>query len=185
MYILNSQLNECPIGVIGDLYIAGEGLAECYWNDATKTKHSFFFHSKLNERLYKTGDTAMVRHDGQIIFMGREDNQVKLNGYRIELGEIEQSLKQITEIKDALVLLDNQLIAFYILKEPVEREYIENELRKKLPSYMIPKIYHKIIKFPLTINGKVDCKRLLKDVKATNNIEVKREFNDLDKNLKI
>lgn len=72
----------------------------------------------------------MVRHDGQIIFMGREDNQVKLNGYRIELGEIEQSLKQITEIKDALVLLDNQLIAFYILKEPVEREYIENELRK-------------------------------------------------------
>ena len=184
MYILNSQLNECPIGVIGDLYIAGEGLAECYWNDATKTKHSFFFHSKLNERLYKTGDTAMVRHDGQIIFMGREDNQVKLNGYRIELGEIEQSLKQITEIKDALVLLDNQLIAFYILKEPVEREYIENELRKKLPSYMIPKIYHKIIKFPLTINGKVDCKRLLKDVKATNNIEVKREFNDLDKKLK-
>lgn len=130
MYILNSQLNECPIGVIGDLYIAGEGLAECYWNDATKTKTLILFHSKLNERLYKTGDTAMVRHDGQIIFMGREDNQVKLNGYRIELGEIEQSLKQITEIKDALVLLDNQLIAFYILKEPVEREYIENELRK-------------------------------------------------------
>lgn len=183
MYILNTQLDSCPIGVIGDLYIAGEGLAECYWQDEERTRQSFFYHPKLKERLYRTGDLAMYRNDGQIIFIGREDGQVKLNGYRIELGEIEQNLKQISAIKDAVVLVDNQLIVIYVANEPIEYKSIESELKTVLPSYMVPKIYYQLDSIPLTANGKVDRKQLLKDVEKSEEPEVDREWNPLDRQL--
>lgn len=183
MYILNEQLDLCPIGVLGNLYIAGEGLADCYWNDETKTKQSFFYHPELKQRLYSTGDLAMYRNDGQIIFKGREDGQVKINGYRIELGEIEQSLKQTSYIQDAVVLIDKQLIVAYVASENVEYQTIESDLKKALPAYMVPKIYFQTDEFPLTQNGKVDRNKLLKEVQFDKDSVSEREWNSLDRQL--
>ncbi|UXV29525.1 non-ribosomal peptide synthetase [Mammaliicoccus sciuri] len=183
MYILNEQLDLCPIGVIGNLYIAGEGLADCYWNDETKTRQSFFYHSELKQRLYSTGDLAMYRNDGQIIFKGREDGQVKINGYRIELGEIEQNLKQTSYIQDAVVLIDKQLIVAYVASENVEYQIIESDLKKSLPAYMVPKIYFQTDEFPLTQNGKVDRNKLLNEVRFDKEGVSEREWNSLDRQL--
>lgn len=109
-YILNELYEQCPIGVTGKLFIAGRGLAKEYWNDIEKTEDKFIYHSGLEERLYDTGDYGKYAADGNIIFQGRLDNQVKLNGYRIEIGEIESALNTIPFVKEsaACVVGDNQ-----------------------------------------------------------------------------
>ncbi|HDJ2900557.1 TPA: amino acid adenylation domain-containing protein [Staphylococcus aureus] len=183
MYILNEQLDLCPIGVIGSLFIAGEGLAVCYWNDEKKTRQSFFYHPELQQRLYSTGDLAMYRKDGQIIFKGREDGQIKLNGYRIELGEIEQNLKKISYIQDAVVLMDKRLIVAFVASENIENHTIESDLKESLPHYMVPKIYFQTDTFPLTQNGKIDRNKLLKEVQLERDSVSEREWNSLDRQL--
>ena len=102
-YVLNADLDPCPVWVTGDLYIAGVGLAQGYWGDPEKTEASFITHPRSRERLYKTGDLGRYLPDGTIEFLGREDAQVKINGYRIELGEIETILQQHPAIQTAVV----------------------------------------------------------------------------------
>ena len=102
-YVLNDDLDPCPVWATGDLYIAGVGLAQGYWDDPDKTQASFIMHPRSQERLYKTGDLGRYLPDGTIEFLGREDSQVKINGYRIELGEIETALQQHPAIQSAVV----------------------------------------------------------------------------------
>lgn len=121
-YILNDMLEIAPVNVTGRLFIAGKGLAKCYWNDMQTTTQKFIYHKDLNERLYDTGDIGKFAPDGNIIFQGREDTQIKLNGYRIEIGEICKALNEIDNIKDSTVELyeTNQtkmLVALIVLKE--------------------------------------------------------------------
>jgi amino acid adenylation domain-containing protein len=103
MYILNYNLKHCPVGILGDIYIGGDGVAINYWQDKEKTMASFIEHESLG-RLYKTGDIGCWNKNGYMEFMGRSDNQVKINGYRIELEEINNNLLKISGIKDSVVV---------------------------------------------------------------------------------
>jgi amino acid adenylation domain-containing protein len=128
-YILNDHLEPCPIGVTGQLYIGGKGLAKGYWQNEEKTKASFIIHPQTQERLYKTGDLGRYLSDENIEFLGREDFQVKVNGYRIELGEIEITLKQHSAIKDAIVSVEQQQLVAYLIPEQ-KLESIEFKLKQ-------------------------------------------------------
>jgi amino acid adenylation domain-containing protein len=119
-YVLNQMLVECPVWVVGELYIGGVGLAQGYWQDQNKTDASFIIHPQTKERLYKTGDLGRYLPDGNIEFLGREDFQVKVNGYRIELGEIEATLQQHPSVKEVVVAAvdesrENQQLVAYIV----------------------------------------------------------------------
>jgi non-ribosomal peptide synthase protein (TIGR01720 family) len=177
MYVLNHFGDHCPVGVTGELYIGGEGVALGYWLNQESTTRAFITHSRLG-RLYKTGDFGRLHQEGYIEFLGRQDTQVKRHGYRVELAEIAMKLKQIAGIDDALVRLhDNRLIAYLLLKKipdlsaqehhdevyPINSEFVElikHELEQYLPHYMLPDAYIGLTKTVLTSNGKLDYSAL-------------------------
>lgn len=167
IYILNKNLALVPQGAIGQLCISGLGLSRGYLNRPDLTANKFVPHPfKKEEKLYLTGDLARWLPDGTIEFLGRNDYQVKINGYRIELGEIEALLNGINDIEQSVVLAleDNntikQLVAYVVSKNDIDEQEIERHLQKKLPYYMIPRIYVFLKEIPLTHNGKLDRKGL-------------------------
>jgi amino acid adenylation domain-containing protein len=170
-YILNEHLQPVPLNVAGDLYIGGVGVARGYANDIQKTKASFIpdpFNSEAGGIMYKTGDLGRMMPDFNMEFIGRKDNQVKINGFRVELGEIENALKGNSQIANAVVLAKNdqygnkRLVCYVVPKSNVfEREKVVAFLKKTLPEYMIPAIWIDLKELPLTSNGKIDRKSLL------------------------
>ncbi|KAF3886562.1 MULTISPECIES: non-ribosomal peptide synthetase [Nostocales] len=171
VYLLNTQLQPTPIGVPGELYIGGAGLAQGYLNRPELTAEKFIsnpFNQQDEERLYKTGDLARYLPDGNIEFLGRIDNQVKLRGFRIELGEIETVLSQHPSVLQNAVILredirgDKRLVA-YVVPNP-ETALTVNELRhflqEKLPKYMVPASFVMLEALPLSPNGKVNRRAL-------------------------
>lgn len=134
LFVLNDRLEECPIGVKGNLFIGGIGVSPGYHNDQQRTEQSFLQHSKTGERIYRTGDVARVMPDGNIEFLGREDSQVKMNGYRIELGDVEANLTNIANIQQAVVTVqENQLIAHLKLDECNEKQIEESNVMEAVP----------------------------------------------------
>ncbi|MCP2028498.1 amino acid adenylation domain-containing protein [Flavobacterium sp. HSC-32F16] len=179
-YILDSFLNPMPIGVPGAIYIAGDGLAKGYFKNEKLTKEKFIENPfDAASLLYETGDVGKWNDDGEIEFLGRNDNQVKIRGYRIELGDIESQLNQIEGINDSVVIAKkgNQQDAFlvaYILKseEEIDTEKIFITLKMNLPYYMIPNAIIPLETFPLTPNQKVDRKSLSqKDIQQNTNYD--------------
>ncbi|SMC96263.1 non-ribosomal peptide synthetase [Pedobacter africanus] len=174
--ILNKQLKEEPAGVVGELCIAGTCLAEGYVNLPELTNEKFITLEQKNFpglRLYRTGDLARYQPDGNIEFLGREDNQVKIRGFRIELGEIEAYLNKEPEIKQAVVTVqkdqsgNTRLIANLTAHQlgSLSQENIEqwkDNLRSNLPEYMIPFEFVLLKEFPLTATGKIDRKAIPK-----------------------
>ncbi|QIR40546.1 amino acid adenylation domain-containing protein [Tolypothrix sp. PCC 7910] len=170
IYILDSNLHPVPIGVSGEIYIGGEGLAVGYLNQPELTAEKFIrnpFSQEQTARLYKTGDLAQYLADGNIEFLGRIDQQVKIRGYRIELGEIEFVLNQHTKIKEAIVIAredepTNQHLVAYIVPKvtSLTNKDLRQLLQAKLPDYMIPSAFVILAEFPLSPNGKVDRKAL-------------------------
>lgn len=171
VYILNQHLNPVPLGVPGELYIGGAGLAQGYLNQPERTTERFIphpFSQDENARLYKTGDLARYLPDGSVEFLGRTDTQVKIRGYRIELGEIEAIIRQYTAVRETVVLAredepGNQRLVAYVV--PQQRAAsITGELRsflkEHLPEYMLPTSFVALDALPLTANGKVDRKAL-------------------------
>ncbi|MHC5738118.1 non-ribosomal peptide synthetase [Nostoc sp.] len=167
IYILDKHLQPLPIGIIGELFIGGEGLAQGYLNRPELTNEKFIpnpFSDKKGVRLYKTGDLARYRPDGNIEFLGRIDNQVKIRGFRIELSEIETVLSQHESVQKAVVIVkenvsgDKYLVAYIVPN--VEMQNFSSLLRKflkeKLPEYTIPKAFVMLDSLPLTASGKVD-----------------------------
>ncbi|WP_046746003.1 non-ribosomal peptide synthetase, partial [Kordia zhangzhouensis] len=166
-YILDAFQKVTPIGVIGELYIGGIGLAQKYVNNEALTAEKFIESPfKKGERLYKTGDLAHYLPDGNVAFIGRKDNQVKVRGYRIELGGIESILLNYNGITNSCVLAkkdtigNNQLIGYVVSQGNFEKEKVEAFLAESLPEYMIPRIWVQLNEIPLTYNGKVDRKNL-------------------------
>ncbi|MEM7555731.1 MAG: amino acid adenylation domain-containing protein [Cyanobacteria bacterium P01_A01_bin.84] len=173
-YVLDDYLQPVPIGVAGELYIGGVGLAKGYLNKAQLTQERFIenlfvetFHetSLQNEKLYKTGDRVRYLPHGDLEYLGRVDYQVKLRGFRIELGEIESALMQFPDVKQAVVTLyknsdDEKLIAYIVPSSEVSVTQLRQFLKTKLPGYMIPSHYVMLEEFPLTPNRKVDRKAL-------------------------
>uniref|UniRef100_UPI002602E675 amino acid adenylation domain-containing protein n=2 Tax=uncultured Kordia sp. TaxID=507699 RepID=UPI002602E675 len=167
VYIVDDAFQLCPIGVQGELLIGGIQVAKGYINRKELTEEKFILSPfKNDERLYKTGDIAKWLPDGNIQYLGRKDDQVKIKGFRIELGEIEAALRNIQYIEQAVVIVwedanDNkQLVAYVIATEEIDNKAIQKEIAKQLPDYMIPKLYMQLESFPLTTNGKIDKKSL-------------------------
>ncbi|MCZ8056721.1 amino acid adenylation domain-containing protein [Microcystis sp.] len=184
VYILDSHLQPVPIGVPGELHIAGAGLAKGYLNRPELTQEKFIPNpfekdevippTPLNKggnepsKLYKTGDLARYLPDGKIEYLGRIDNQVKLRGFRIELGEIEALLNQNEAVQSSCVIVrednlgDKRLVA-YVVPQPeinLTINEIRQFLRAKLPDYMVPTAFVLLDTFPLTPNGKIDRRAL-------------------------
>ena len=173
-YILNEDFNPSPIGVAGNLYIGGECLSSGYMNNASKTASSFipnpFPEAQLkekSEKLYKTGDLARYLPDGNIEFLGRIDNQVKVRGFRIELGEIGAILSSHPQVTQVLVVvredaLGNKRLVAYLVSEDksLSSSKLRQFLQQKLPDYMVPNAFVTLNTLPLTPNGKVDPKSL-------------------------
>ncbi|CAL2092255.1 amino acid adenylation domain-containing protein [Tenacibaculum sp. 190524A02b] len=169
-YILDDSKKLVPQGVSGELYIGGLGLAKSYLNKEELTKEKFVSNPFIkNTLLYSTGDLARWLPDGNIDFIGRKDSQVKVRGYRIELGEVENALSALIGVKKSCVLVKkdsigiNHLIGYVVLKNNVDKSEIERGLKSVLPEYMVPTIWVELEEIPLTANGKVDKKSLLKE----------------------
>ncbi len=175
VYILDESMRPVFVGVPGDLYIAGHGLSRGYHRRSDLTEASFIanpFSNEPGKKMYRTGDQAMFREDGQIEFLGRKDSQVKIRGFRIELGEIESVLFQQEWLKDVAVVVredragERRLVAYIVPKiqgEIPDTKEIRATLKKKLPDYMIPCAYMEIQELPLTPNGKIDRRILSSD----------------------
>lgn len=163
IYIVDNNMNLCPIGVPGELCVSGDGVSLGYINDKTKTSKAFV-HAKFTDSvLYKTGDIAKFLENGEIEYVGRNDFQVKLNGLRIELSEIEKKLLAIKEVENCVVLCNNSktfLKAFFTATESLSIPAVRKKLLESLPAYMVPKYIFQIEKIPITANGKVDRKVL-------------------------
>ncbi len=170
-YILDEHLNPVPIGVPGELYLVGDGLARGYWNQPGLTAQKFVpnpFQSGAGSRLYRTGDLARWLPDGAIEFIGRLDQQVKIRGFRIEPGEIESTLARHPGVRDCTVRAytrgadDRKLAAYYVPggKPAPTGPELRRFLKERLPDYMIPAAFIRLDALPLTPNGKVDREAL-------------------------
>ncbi len=165
VYILDQYQQPVPIGIPGELYIGGSGLAKGYLNRPELTDSKFIanpFSQKLSDRLYKTGDLVRYGNDGQIEFVGRIDHQVKIRGFRIELGEIETVLNQHPQVKEAIIIAREdqpgvkRLCAYVIASQNLTVSQLRLFLQEKLPQYMVPAFFVLLDAFPLTANGKID-----------------------------
>ncbi|WP_207281773.1 non-ribosomal peptide synthetase [Pseudomonas sp. FW300-N2F2] len=161
VYVLDEQRRPVPIGVVGELYVGGDGLALGYLNQPRLSEERFVanpFSQAPGARLYRTGDLVRWRADGVLLFLGRNDFQVKIRGFRIELGEIEAQLKALPGIGEALVLADAQqrLLAYFSATESHEPNALRARLAAVLPDYMLPAAFVQVEGFALTANGKLD-----------------------------
>ncbi len=164
-YILNQQLQPVPIGVIGELYIGGKGVASGYWQRPKLTVAKFVSSPFGEDKLYRTGDLAKYRSEGTIEFLGRADHQVKIRGHRIELEEIKNRLAQLPDVEDALVIIKNStthptLVAYLQTSITSDIASIRHYLQAQLPAYMIPSAFVSLSEFPHLPNGKVDINAL-------------------------
>ena len=168
IYLLNAELQPVPIGVPGELYIGGDGLARAYLNRPELTSERFIlnpFSNKKGDRLYKTGDLGRYLPDGNIQFLGRLDDQVKIRGFRIELGEIEAVLRQHPSVDETVVMIredvpgNKRLVAYVVVNAspaPSMEKLLHHFLKQQLPEYMVPSALVLLSALPLTPNGKID-----------------------------
>lgn len=173
IHLLDAHFNQVPVGVAGELYIGGAGIARGYHGQPALTAERFMpdpFAKEAGRRLYKTGDLARYREEGVIEFLGRLDHQVKIRGYRIELGEIEARLRGHSQVKEAAVLVredhpgDKRLVAYLVLSDGAQAiqaaagvlQSLRADLKVYLPEHMVPAAYVVLERLPQTPNGKLD-----------------------------
>ncbi len=170
-YILDEQMQPVPLGVVGELYLGGDGVSRGYLNRPGLTAEKYVpdpFSPQPGARLYQTGDLARYGRDGQMEFLGRRDHQVKIRGYRIELGEIEAVLAQHPAIAEVVVMAQpdeqggKQLVAYLVAKpeQTLALEAIRPYLQSRLPDYMVPTVLMPLATLPQTPNGKIDRRAL-------------------------
>ncbi|GAA0372815.1 non-ribosomal peptide synthase/polyketide synthase [Bacillus horti] len=196
VYVMDSANRLLPKGAMGELMIAGSGLARGYLNRAELTAQSFITNPyKPDERMYRTGDLVRWTRDGNLEIIGRADHQIKLRGYRIELGEIEAQLQKHDLVREAIVIArnesneDSQLCAYVVLTDVLQQETnVKREIRQflesRLPSYMVPASIVVLDQLPTTSNGKIDRKALpapvidegMKDLYERARTEVEKEL---------
>ncbi|MGG4499348.1 amino acid adenylation domain-containing protein, partial [Paenibacillus polymyxa] len=167
VYVLDENRRPVPIGVAGEMYVAGEGLARGYLNRPDLTAEKFVDSPFAEgEKLYRSGDLAAWLPDGNIEYLGRIDHQVKIRGYRIELDEIETQLLNVEGVEEAVVLArqdgggEKALVAYFVADRTLTVSEMRTSLAQGMPGYMIPSYFVQLERMPLTANGKVDRKAL-------------------------
>ena len=165
VYVLDKVLKPVPIGVAGELYIAGDGVGKGYFNRDDITAERFIRNPFKNNIMYKTGDICKFNEKGNLYYLGREDNQVKVRGLRIELEEIEKIILEYPNIKKVKVVkqvIGNREIisAYFVAKQRIRITELRSFLYKYLPNYMVPSYFTALDEFPYTPNGKIDKKAL-------------------------
>ncbi|MGM9334594.1 amino acid adenylation domain-containing protein [Streptomyces murinus] len=163
-YVLDAAQQPVPVGVVGELYLAGEGLAHGYLHRPGLTADRFLPDpfGGPGTRMYRTGDLVRWSADGELLCLGRADQQVKVRGYRIELGEIEAHLSGHPDVEQAVVAVqrlasgDQRLVAYTLGRRPVSSDALREHLEGRLPGYMVPGAYVRLDALPLNVNGKVD-----------------------------
>ncbi len=169
IYVLDRHLAPVPTCAVGEVYIAGDGVARGYFHKEELTREKFIDNPFApGERMYKTGDLGRFLPDGKLEYLGRSDQQVKIRGYRVELGEIENGLLQHPLVKEAVVLVreDKQqpamLCAYYVAAGEIDILDWKRQLGRQLPDYLVPQYFVEVKEIPLTANGKVDARSLAK-----------------------
>ncbi|SEO94846.1 surfactin family lipopeptide synthetase A [Flavobacterium sp. CF108] len=167
IYLLDNNMKPVPVGVIGEIYVGGEGVARGYMNNKELTDSRFIKNPfKEGDRLYRSGDLAVLLENGDLEYKRRSDNQIQLKGFRIELKEIEHHLYQHKLIDNAVVIMrvskkdEPYLCAYYVGKEELDINNLRSYLEELLPHYMIPSFYVKIEEMPFTSNNKIDIAKL-------------------------
>jgi thioesterase domain-containing protein len=169
LYVLDGGMRPLPVGVAGELYVGGTGLARGYRRRPALTAERFVpdpFGGEPGSRLYRTGDRVRYRADGAIEYLGRLDHQVKVRGFRVELGEIEAALARHEAIREVVVVAredqpgDRRLVAYYVGAGEVAASELREYLRQRMPEYMVPGVFVALPAMPLSPNGKVDRKAL-------------------------
>jgi amino acid adenylation domain-containing protein len=161
-YVLDDQREPAPVGVPGELYIGGDGVARGYLNQPELTAERFIRSPFGEGRLYRTGDIVRWRPDGQLEFLGRKDLQVKVRGFRVEPGEVESALVAHPRVREAAVVApadrngDRRMVAFVIATSGMGEAELRAHLAEKLPGYMVPSAFALVERLPVTPNGKVD-----------------------------
>ena len=184
IYLLDNYLNPVPVGVIGEIYIGGDGLAHSYFNRPELTAKRFISHPwQKSARLYKTGDFARYLPDGNLEFIGRKDDLVKVRGFRIELGEVETVLNQHPKVRESVVVVkEENLVAYIVASVQLKSSQLKEFLQVKLPNYSIPAVFVFLDELPLTLNGKVD-RLALPTPDFTQNISNKTPRNSVEAEL--
>ncbi|NQZ11637.1 MAG: amino acid adenylation domain-containing protein, partial [Algicola sp.] len=171
-YVLSKGHKLQPQGCVGELYIGGAGLARGYLNQPALTDQRFIANPFNQGKLYKTGDLVKHLPDGNLVFVGRGDDQVKVHGYRIELGEIEHQLAQFAQVNSAVVLVrDEQLVAYVVMNNDDSFEVLKASLQQTLPGHMVPAIFVALDEMPLTPSGKIN-KKALPDPEASQTLSI-------------
>jgi len=185
-YVFDKYLNIQPVGIVGELYVGGDGLSKGYLNRDDLNVKSFIDNPhNPGERLYKTGDYVKWLPDGNLEFHGRMDNQLKIRGFRVELGELESVISEIEGVVETVVkplkneFGDIRLAAFLNISETftMDKNELSRQLKEKLPPYMIPSAFKFMNGFPKNVNGKTDKSKLVIDL---NELEEAKTF-DIDK----
>jgi amino acid adenylation domain-containing protein len=186
IYIVDKRMEPVAIGVPGELYIGGEGVARGYWQRPELTAERFVpdpYSVSAGTRLYRTGDVARYKEDGKIEFLGRKDHQIKIRGYRVELGEIESELAQHPKVKEVVVTvcdraeIGKMLVAYLVVEKdsPVNTSELRSYLGERVPGYMLPSSYVMLEEMPLNSNGKVDRGKLPEPEQSRPELEQKYE----------
>jgi amino acid adenylation domain-containing protein len=168
IYILDKAMRQCPIGIEGEIYVAGIAVSRGYINKEEKGNSNFMDDPFLKNkgRMYRTGDMGRWRQDGIVEFLGRRDDQVKIRGHRIELEEINNTLLKIPEIKNSIVIARDKineekcLVAYLVADTPLNFVNLRNQLALKVPLYMMPSFFVQMDELPLSNHGKIDKKKL-------------------------
>ena len=162
-FIVDADGNELPVGVVGELYIGGRGVARGYNNLDEMTRERFIdYHGT---RIYKSGDYAKWLPDGDVVILGRTDHQIKLRGLRIELGEIENVMLKVDGMKKVVIMIrklggKEHLCAYYTADREIAPDALKEEISRSLTQYMVPTAYRQLAEMPMTPNGKTDVKAL-------------------------
>ncbi len=163
--VLDECRRLCPVGVVGEMYVAGPGLARGYLNQPELSARAFVREPALlgGARLYKTGDLARWLDNGHLEYLGRNDHQVKIRGFRIELGEVQAALMRMPEVLNALAVHDRErdgIVLYYAAPRPLDEAAVRAHLRESLPEFMLPQRLVHLESLPLTANGKIDLAAL-------------------------